>query len=86
MQLHIIDPSLWRQFRYPRSEPIARSGRFLARSNSHSVAVRDGCTNIPLTAVKAQEDETILINGVSGHALKRFVYPDPPRLIRPWKI
>ena len=40
--------------------PISRSGRFLARSNSHSVAVRDGCTNIPLAAVEAQEDETIL--------------------------
>jgi len=32
--------------------------------------------------VEAQEDETILKSGVSSHALKRFVHPDPPRLIR----
>ena len=30
--------------------PIARPGRFLARSTSHSVAARSGCTNIPLAA------------------------------------
>src|SRR5450759_2748556 len=84
VQSHII--RLRRLFRYPRSEPIARSGRFLARSNSHSVAVRDGYTNIPLAAVGAQEDETILFNGFSSHALKRFVHPDPPELIRSWKI
>src|ERR1019366_3657214 len=76
VQSHII--RLRRLFRHPRSEPIARSGRFLARSNSHSVAVRDGNTNIPLAAVGAQEDETILFNGFSSHALKRFVHPDPP--------
>src|ERR1035437_7344930 len=84
VQSHII--RLRRLFRYPRSEPIARSGRFLARSNSHSVAVRDGYTNIPLAAVGAQEAETILFNGFSSHALKRFVHPDPPELIRSWKI
>src|SRR5450759_1368572 len=84
VQSHII--RLRRLCRYPRSEPIARSGRFLARSNSHSVAVREGYTNIPLAAVGAQEDETILFNGFSSHALKRFVHPDPPELIRSWKI
>jgi hypothetical protein len=30
--------------------PIAQPGRYHTRSNSHSVAVRDGCTNIPLAA------------------------------------
>ena len=30
--------------------PIARPGRFLARSNSHSVVARSDCTNIPLAA------------------------------------
>jgi hypothetical protein len=44
--------------------PIARPGGFLARSNSHSVAIRDGCTHIPLTADGAQEDKTILNDGV----------------------
>ena len=45
---------------------IPRSDRFHTRSNSHSVAVRGGCTNIPLAAVAAQEDETILNSGFFG--------------------
>jgi hypothetical protein len=48
---------------------------------SHSVAARSGCTNIPLAAGEAQEDETILDNGFSGHGPVWFVHPDPPRLI-----
>jgi hypothetical protein len=51
--------------------------RFRARSTSHSVAAHGGCTNIPLAAVGAQEDETILEDGLSGHAKVRFVHPDP---------
>src|SRR5580693_9290786 len=39
--------------------PIAQPGRFRARSTSHTVAVRDGCTNIPLAAGRAQEDENL---------------------------
>ena len=42
--------------------------------------LRSGCTNIPLAAGEAQEDETILDNGFSGHGLVWFVHPDPPRL------
>ena len=68
------------------SLPIARPGRFLAISTSHSVAVHDGCTNIPLAAGGAQEDETILEGGFLSHAKLRFVHPDPPGLIRSWKI
>ena len=34
------------------------------RSTSHSVAAHRGCTNIPLAAVGAQEDETILEDGL----------------------
>jgi hypothetical protein len=45
--------------------PIARPGRFLARSTSHSVAVRDGCTNIPFAAGGAQATEL----GLGGCAL-----------------
>jgi hypothetical protein len=51
--------------------------RFRARSTSHSVAAQGGCTMIPLAAVGAQEDETILEDGLSGHAKVRFVHPDP---------
>jgi hypothetical protein len=43
-------------------------------------------TNIPLAAVGAQEDETILELGISGHAKVRFVHLDPPGLIGSWEI
>src|SRR5271170_2621182 len=66
--------------------PIAQPGRFRTRSNSHSVAVRDGCTNIPLAAGGARKDETILQYGFFGHMVVRFVRPDRPELIRFWKI
>src|SRR5277367_2214510 len=39
--------------------PIAQPGRLRTRSTSHSVAIRNGCTNIPLAAVRAQEDENL---------------------------
>ena len=45
-----------------------------------------GCTNIPLAAVGAQEDETILAYGFSGHGSSRFVHLDPPGLIRSWRF
>ena len=60
--------------------PIARPGHFLARSTSHSVAARSDCTNIPLAAAGAQEDETILESGFLGHGSRRFVHLDPPGL------
>jgi len=65
---------------------LTRPGYSLARSNSHSVAARGGCTNIPLAAGEAQEDETILKFGGSSHTGFRSVRPDPPGLIMSWKI
>jgi hypothetical protein len=53
---------------------------FLARSTSHPVAAPSDCTNIPLAAGGAQEDETILNGGFSGHGFRRFVHLDPPGL------
>jgi hypothetical protein len=53
---------------------------FLARSTSHPVAAQSDCTNIPLAAGGAQENETILNCGFSGHGFRRFVHLDPPRL------
>jgi hypothetical protein len=38
---------------------LRNAARFRARSTSHTVAVRDGCTNIPLAAGRAQEDENL---------------------------
>src|SRR6516165_7425058 len=49
--------------RYPRFwAPLRDAARFRARSTSHSVAVRDGGTNIPLAASRAQEDENLSRN------------------------
>ena len=55
-------------------------------SNSHPVAVRSGCTNIPRAAGGAQEDGTILILGFSSQPWNRFVHLDLPGLIRSWEI
>src|SRR5271157_3856762 len=55
-------------------------------SNSHSVAVRSGCTNIPRAAGGAQEDGTILIRGFSSQPWNRFVHLDLPGLIRSQEI
>src|ERR1700729_1418164 len=53
--------SLQRMFgRHPRFLARLRdAARFRARSTSHTVAVCDGCTNIPLAAGRAQEDENL---------------------------
>jgi hypothetical protein len=37
-----------------------------------------GCTNIPLAAGEAQENETNLGFGFSSHGAERFVQLDPP--------
>jgi len=66
--------------------PLHDAARFRARSTLHTVAAQGGCTNIPLAAGGAQAGETILKIDVSGHGLDRFVHPDPPGLIRSWKI
>src|SRR5580658_5824834 len=49
-----------------RSEPGLGAQRVLAGPTSHSVAVRDGSTKIPLSAAWAKENETNLRNGSSG--------------------
>ena len=54
---------------------------FRARSTSHSVAARNGCTNIPLAAVGAQEDETILEDGFFRPCSDAVRPLDPPGLI-----
>src|ERR1700680_5250155 len=65
--------------RYPRfSTQLHDAARFRARSTSHTVAVRDGCTNIPLAAGRAQEDET--------HTRKRRFRPWPASVRRPGSV
>src|SRR5271168_2711211 len=65
---------------HPSSEPIRHdTARFRARSTSHAVALLPkGCTNIPLAAGQAQENETILQIGFSSQSLMRFVQLDTP--------
>jgi hypothetical protein len=67
-------------FRYPRSKPDSVIWLFLARSTSHPVVAQSDCTNIPLAAGGAQENETILNSGFLGHGFRRFVHLDPPGL------
>ena len=61
------------------------AARFQARSTSHAVAARSGCTKIPLSAGRAQKDE--------NHSRKRLFRPwlatvrlpgSAPELIRSW--
>jgi hypothetical protein len=61
---------------------LRNGARFRARSNSHPVAVRGGCTNFPLATGRAQEDETILELGVSGHAMQSVRRPGSARTDR----
>src|SRR6516165_1066737 len=62
------------------------AARFRARSTSHAVAAPSSCTKIPLSAGRAQEDENHSRKRHSGHGLLRFVYLDPPGLIRSWEM
>ena len=59
---------------------------FRARSTSHTVAAHDGCTKIPLAAHRAQEDENHSRKRLLSYGLLRFVYLDPPGLIRSRKM
>jgi hypothetical protein len=57
-------PDLWQPIyraKITLSGRAEQSSRFRIRSTSHSIAARSGCTNIPLAAGRAQEDETILV-------------------------
>ena len=63
------------------------AARFRARSTSHAVAAHSSCTKIPLSArAGLRKTRTILESGISGHGLLRFVYLDPPGLIRSWEM
>ena len=61
------------------------AARFRARSTSHTVAVRDGCTNIPLAAGTGSGGRNHSHFRHTGHGINRFVHLDPPELIRFWK-
>jgi len=73
------------RFRHRRPEPDCMARFVPERAQTHMRSPFSvGCTKFPHPAGRAQEDETILNCGGSGHTLRRFVRLDPPGLIRPW--
>src|SRR4051812_37335189 len=57
------------------------------RSNSHSVAARSSCTNIPLASGEGSGGrDPSLRSAYPSHGLMRFVHLDPPGLIRSREI
>ena len=62
------------------------AARFRARSISHAVAAHAASPRSRFRRAGLRKTRTILESGVSGHGLLRFVYLDPPRLIRSWEM
>ena len=62
------------------------AARFRARSTSHPVAARDGCTNIPLAAGRGSGERNHSSNRRFRPWTTSVRPPDPPEPIRPWKI
>ena len=62
------------------------AARFRARSTLHTVAAQGGCTNIPLAAGRGSGGRNHSVDRHFSHGSYRFVHPDPPELIRFWKI
>jgi hypothetical protein len=73
--------------RYPGSKPICATrpvsehGQPHMRSPLVAAAPRSRFRRAGL-----RKTRTILESGISGHGLLRFVYLDPPRLIRSWEM
>src|SRR6516225_8677356 len=73
--------------RYPRSKPICATrpvsehGQPHMRSPLIAAAPRSRFRRAGL-----RRTSTILESGISGHGLLRFVYLDPPGLIRSWEM
>src|SRR5689334_4303663 len=73
--------------RYPRSEPIcltrpvSEHGQPHMRSLLLAAAPRSRFRRAGL-----RKTRTILESGISGHGLLRFVYLDPPGLVRSWEM
>jgi hypothetical protein len=73
--------------RYPRSEPNRMTRPVSEHDQPHirSPLVTAAPTS-RLRRARLRKTRTILESGVSGHGLLRFVYLDPPGLIRSWKM
>src|SRR2546429_6931202 len=44
------------------------------------------CTKIPLAAGRLERTKPFFVAALRGHAIHRFVHPDPPRLIGPPRL
>src|ERR1700732_620931 len=62
------------------------AARFRARSTSHAVAAQAAAPRSRFRRAGLRKTRTILESGISGHGLLRFVYLDPPGLIRSWEM
>src|SRR5260221_13722471 len=62
------------------------AARFRARSTSHAVAALAAAPRSRFRRAGLRKTRTILESGISGHGLLRFVFLDPPGLIRSWEI
>jgi hypothetical protein len=86
-QQHPIDPVHIFTFQYPGPEPNCLTRPVSERDQPHIRSPLE--TAAPTSRLRrpgAQANETILPIGISVHGLPRFVHPDPPELIRSWKI
>ena len=82
-----IDPVHIFTFRYPGPEPDCLTRPVSEHDQPHIRSpLETAAPTSRLLRAGAQANETILPIGISGHGLPRFVHPDPPELIRSWKI
>src|SRR4029077_6707076 len=73
--------------RYPRSEPNRMTRPVSEHDQSHIRSpFMTAAPKSRLGRERLRKTRTILESGVSGHGLLRFVYLDPPGLIRSWKM
>jgi hypothetical protein len=72
---------------YPGPEPDCLMRPVSERDQPHIRSpLETAAPTSRLLRAGAQANETILPIGISGQGLPRFVHPDPPELIRSWKI
>src|SRR5208283_1927791 len=84
---HPIDPVHIFTFLYPGPEPNCLTRPVSEHDQPHIRSpLETAAPTSRLRRAGAQANETILPIGISVHGLPRFVHPDPPELIRSWKI
>ena len=84
---HPIDSVHIFTFQYPGPEPNCLTRPVSGHDQPHIRSpLETAAPTSRLRRAGAQANETILPIGISVHGLPRFVHPDPPELIRSWKI